>query len=75
MDYDPQCYGKTAYRNKRAAIERIRCQLRMKRRRLGTKRNDGGMRKGMLLSPYPCRACGAWHVGAASPEQGGRRYD
>lgn len=58
--YDPrsECFGKTAYCSKGAAIERIK-QSRKHHR----KRRSDGWGKSLILTPYRCPHCHHWHVG------------
>lgn len=65
-----ECRGKTPYHNKGAAILRIRQQKRKHRTR-----RDGGWSGGMVLTPYKCRFCHQWHVGATDKRDYQRRRD
>lgn len=66
------CFGKTKYATKAAAVERIRRQMedrtRLKHRRPGDRHKK--------LMPYQCKRCGHWHVGSAIPQHAkGYRQD
>lgn len=60
-DFATQCRGKTKYKTKGKAIERIHHQMddrhRLKRR--------GKQYKDTRLEPYKCGYCGHWHVGSS----------
>lgn len=58
------CTGKTKYRDKAAAVERIRCQMEDRSRYKHRKSSD----KHKKLMPYQCVRCGHWHVGSTVPQ-------
>lgn len=58
-DYRADCFGKTRYCSKGAAIDRIRQQEKMRR----MKRRKSWRGK-VVLVPYRCPHCHHWHVGS-----------
>lgn len=65
--YEGECLGKTSYATKAKCIDRIKHQVRDKRRRKKT-----GL--ATVLVPYLCPHCGAWHAGGTSRADGGKKY-
>lgn len=60
-DYWTQCRGKTPYKTKGKAIERIHYQMG-DRRRL---KRSGKAYKEVRMEAYRCCYCGYWHVGGS----------
>jgi hypothetical protein len=58
-DFATQCQGKTKYRTKGKAIDRIHAQMGDRHRRRRANRGQP-----LRMEAYRCCYCGHWHVGA-----------